>query len=89
MVNDDHPLDKDCGTGFSSGIRRRVTKPKLFDEAMHIRLPGGTKARIDALRGKVRQGDFIRQVLMEGLERMEKAAEAEKPKTKAAPKRKE
>jgi len=77
MVNDDHPLDKDCGTGFSSGIRRRVTKPKLFDEAMHIRLPGGTKARIDALRGKTRQGDFIRQVLLEGLERMEKAAEAE------------
>jgi len=57
-----------------------VTKPKLFDEAMHIRLPGGTKARIDALRGKTRQGDFIRQVLMEGLDRMEREGQSSKPK---------
>lgn len=47
-------------------------KPKLFYEAMHVRLPGGTKARIDALRGDTRQGDFVRQMLMDELERLER-----------------
>ena len=72
MVNDDPPTVNDCGTAFPSGNTRRVTKPKLFYEAMHVRLPDGTKARIDALRGDTRQGDFVRQVLLEGLERLEK-----------------
>jgi len=52
-------------------ISRVVTKPKLFDEAIHVRAPKGTKARIDALRGKVRQGDFVRLLLEEALERRE------------------
>ena len=83
MSGDDHKTDKNCGIGFSSGIRRHVTKPKLFDEAMHVRLPGGTKARIDALRGGLRQGDFVRQVLLDGLERLEAASsKAEKAKKK-------
>ena len=71
MSDDDQNSDRDCGTGFSSGTPRRVTKPKLFDEAMHVRLPAGTKARIDALRGDMRQGDFVRLILLKALESAE------------------
>jgi hypothetical protein len=56
-----------------TAIRAYVTKPKLFDEAIHVRARAGTKARIDALRGKQRQGDFVRELIEEGLERREKA----------------
>lgn len=75
MGRDQRLLKGDCGTAFSSGNSRKVTKPKLFDEAMHVRLPAGTKARIDALRGKTRQGDFVRNVLLESLERLERTEE--------------
>lgn len=57
-----------------TAIRRFVTKPRVFFEAMHLRLPEGTKARIDALRGSVRQGDYVRALLEEALEKHEKAA---------------
>ena len=58
-------------------------KPKLFDEAVHVRLPAGTKARIDILRGDMGQGDFVRLVLLDALEQAEKeqgSAAARKPK---------
>ncbi len=81
MVNDDQNPHRDCGIAFPSSIPRRVTKPKIFYEAMHVRLPEGTKARIDALRGSTRQGDFVRQVLIDGLERLENGSDkSEKPK---------
>lgn len=48
-----------------------VTKPKVFDEAFHFRAREGTRSRIDALRGEVRQGDFVRMLIEEGLERRE------------------
>ncbi|MCC4234850.1 hypothetical protein LL253_19445 [Sphingobium soli] len=51
-----------------------MTKPKIFDEAIHLRAREGTKARIDALRGTMRQGDFIRLLLEEALDRREKEA---------------
>lgn len=51
-----------------------MTKPKLFDEAIHFRAREGTKARIDALRGAVRQGDFIRELLEEALAAREELA---------------
>ena len=54
-----------------TAIRRFVTKPKIFDEAIHFRARAGTKARIDALRGNVRQGDFVRQLIEEALDRRE------------------
>jgi len=72
MPIDGQITNKNCGTDFSSGIRRHVTKPKIYDEAMHIRLPAGTKARIEAVRGKLRQADFIRQALLDELDRLEK-----------------
>lgn len=64
-----------------TAISRHVTKPKLYDEAFHFRARAGTKTRIDALRGDMRQGDFVRLLLEEALERREqtasKAGEAE------------
>lgn len=58
----------------ATAIRRQVTKPRIFDEALHLRARLGTKARIDALRGNMRQGDFIRVLLEEALERREAQA---------------
>lgn len=55
-------------------IRQYVTKPRIFDEAIHFRARAGTKARIDALRGDARQGDFVRELIEEGLERREREA---------------
>ena len=55
-----------------TGIRSYVTKPKIFSEAIHFRAREGTKSRIDALRGKARQGDFVRLLLEEALELREK-----------------
>jgi len=57
-----------------TAIRGSVTKPKLFDEAIHFRAKAGTKARLDDLRGDMRQGDFVRLLLEEALERREKKA---------------
>lgn len=57
-----------------TAIRRHVTKPKIFDEAIHLRARAGTKARIDALRGAMRQGDFIRVLIEDALERREAQA---------------
>ena len=54
-----------------TAIRQYVTKPKIFDEAFHFRARSGTKARLDALRGKTRQGDFIRELIEEALDRRE------------------
>ena len=59
-----------------TAISTRVTKPRLFDEAIHFRALRGTKARIDSLRGDMRQGDFVRLLIEEALERRE-ADEAE------------
>lgn len=58
-----------------TAIRHYVTKPKLFDEAIHFRARSGTKARIDALRGEMRQGDFVRLLIEEALERREREAQ--------------
>ncbi|MDJ0276479.1 hypothetical protein QLH51_06690 [Sphingomonas sp. 2R-10] len=61
-----------------TAIRRYVTKPRLFDEAIHLRAHAGTKARIDRLRGPMRQGDFIRVLLEEALARREAEASEQK-----------
>lgn len=58
-----------------TAISRRVTKPKLFDEAIHFRARAGTKTRIDALRGETRQGDFVRELIEDALDRREQEAE--------------
>ena len=53
------------------GMHQHVTKPRIFDEAFHFRARLGTKDRIDALRGEIRQGDFIRLLIEEALDRRE------------------
>ena len=52
-------------------MHQRVTKPRIFDEAFHFRARQGTKDRIDGLRGSMRQGDFIRLLIEEALDRRE------------------
>jgi len=52
-------------------IRPYVTKPKIFDEAFHFRARQGTRARLDALRGDTRQGDFLRELIEAALDRLE------------------
>jgi tryptophan 2,3-dioxygenase len=61
-----------------TAISRRVTKPKLFDEAIHFRARAGTKARIDVLRGDIRQGDFVRELIEDALDRREQEPEKRK-----------
>lgn len=56
-----------------TAITKRVTKPKIFFEALHVRVPEGTKARIDALKGDQRQGDFVRELLEEAISKREKS----------------
>jgi hypothetical protein len=68
----------DCGTASDSAIPYRVSKPKIFDEAMHVRLPKDTKARIDALRGAMRQGDYVRILLLDAIRKAEEDRAAAK-----------
>jgi len=63
-----------------TAIIKRVTKPKLFDEAIHFRVKKGTKERIDMLRGDMRQGDFMRELLEEALSRQEQDKPNKRPK---------
>lgn len=67
---------EDWNEESDTAISRFVTKPKIFDEAIHFRARQGTKARIDALRRSTRQGDFVRELIEEGLERREREAQA-------------
>jgi hypothetical protein len=65
-----------------TAIRSRVTKPRIFNEAFHFRARLGTKDRLDVLRGSMRQGDFIRLLIEEALDRREAdvpADEADQP----------
>lgn len=71
----------DWNENSDTAIRDYVTKPKIFDEAIHFRAREGTKGRIDALRGSTRQGDFVRELIEEGLERREREAQP-KPSSK-------
>lgn len=48
-----------------------VTRPRIYDEAFHFRARAGTKDRLDALRGEMRQGDFIRLLIEEALDQRE------------------
>lgn len=57
-------------------------KPKIFHGAMHVRLPKDTKARIDALRGSMRQGDYVRILLLDAIKRAEDERAAVKRETK-------
>jgi hypothetical protein len=49
---------------------------KIFDEAIHFRARTGTKARIDALRGTTRQGDYVRELIEEALSAREQKSDS-------------
>lgn len=67
-----------------TAIRAHVTKPRIFDEAFHFRAKAGTRARIDKLRGTMRQGDFVRELLEEALSRREAGAREPSKRKKAS-----
>jgi hypothetical protein len=48
-----------------------MPKPRTFTEDLFIRVPEGTKERIERLRGDDRQGDFLRRVLLSALADLE------------------
>ena len=47
-------------------------RPALGVKSTHLRLPEGLAERIDALVGKRRRADFIRQVVRREVERLER-----------------
>ena len=62
----------DCDSGLVPATAKRVTKPRVFDEKpIFVRVEPGVRERIDALRGEKRQGDFVRELLMEALAKRE------------------
>jgi hypothetical protein len=48
---------------YEAAKAARVTKPKLYDEQIALLVKGGTKARIDEVRGELNQADFVRKAL--------------------------
>ena len=63
----------DCASALSPATAARVTKPKVFDDKpIFVRVVPGVRERIDELRGDIRQGDYVREMLMAELERREK-----------------
>jgi hypothetical protein len=59
-----------------------MPKPRTFTEDLFIRVPEGTKERIERLRSEDRQGDFLRRVLLSALADLE--AGHWKPNTQVA-----
>lgn len=70
--------------GHRRGKRGPMARPKLFTEDLYLRLPQGTRERIERLRGEERQGDFVRRVLLGALADLE--AGRWQPPPEASPK---
>lgn len=62
-----------------------MARPLKYPESRIVRLPEGTLARIDALRGDDAQGEWLRQFVLQGLLSVEKAVERSTNKRKASP----
>lgn len=56
-------------------VRRRKGRPSLKVKPTVIRLPFGTPARIDAVVGKHRRAEFIREAVERELKRRERKGE--------------
>lgn len=48
---------------YDAARAARVTKPKLYDEQIALLVKGGTRARIEEVRGAASQADFIRKAI--------------------------
>ena len=62
-------------------------KDRVAEEAIYVRVPKGTRARLEAVRGKERQSDWTRRAILAALDAAEQPA-APAPK-RAAGKAKE
>ncbi len=45
-----------------------MSKERIAVEPIYIRAPAGTVARIERLRGRERASDFLRRLLLDGLD---------------------
>ena len=63
----------------------RMGRPPLGNKSTHVRLPPELRARIEALVGKSRMGQFLRDAAVAEVERREAAASHDKPKPKKKP----
>lgn len=57
-----------------SGTEARMGRPPMQVKPMVVRLPEGTPERIDAVAGKNRRAEFIREAVERELKRREKGA---------------
>ncbi|MQW90131.1 hypothetical protein GHJ82_25675 [Sinorhizobium saheli] len=57
-------------------------RPPLKVKPILVRLPDGVPERIDALVGKMKRAEFIREAVLKELERRERAAAATPPSEK-------
>ena len=57
------------------GTPAPMGKPKMFSETLFVRVPEGTRERIEKVRGDVAQADYLREMLMADLKRAERRLE--------------
>lgn len=57
----------------------RMGRTKINDEIVTPRLPEGTKARIEAVRGEQTQAEFLRETILNEIKRRERAARKANP----------
>jgi len=62
-----------------SDSSRRMGRPPLNVKAILVRLPEGMDKRIDALVGKNKRAEFIRDAVSRELQRLERAASKQPP----------
>lgn len=62
-----------------------MARPLKYPESRIVRLPEGTLARIDDLRGDDAQGEWLRQFVLQGLSSVEKTVLRSTKKHKADP----
>lgn len=64
----------DSTSGFGIDKPRRVTRPKEYNEQLAFLVKTGTGARIDAVRGRMKKADFLREAIERELKRRERAS---------------
>lgn len=69
---------RDCDIGSAQRNDGRVTKPKLYEGALLVRLRPGFRGRMDATRGATRILDYAREIMELGQQAKEAQIEAAK-----------
>jgi hypothetical protein len=51
-----------------------MPKPRLYSETLFMRVPEGTRARVEAVRGRATQSDWLRNAVVAAIERAERVS---------------